>query len=220
MDSLPIGIVDLTAVVILLFSAGWAFSRGFIHELLAMAGWLGAGFAALYGLPYLKPQARQLIPINWAADAAASLIIFLFTLFLLSMITHAISRRIRESALNSVDRGMGFLFGAARGALIICLAYLVTEWLVPPPEQPPWLRQAKTMPWIEKGTRLLASLAPEQSDQAKKAARGAAEAAKDAIETKNMVDKLAKPEPKPPEPREGYGEKERRDMDRLMQSAK
>ncbi|MGA0394649.1 MAG: CvpA family protein, partial [Rhodospirillales bacterium] len=61
MDSLPVNATDLVIFVVLLISALLAFARGFVHELLSIVGWIGAIFATIYGYPYLKPFARDLI---------------------------------------------------------------------------------------------------------------------------------------------------------------
>jgi len=161
MDNLPVNGVDIAVGLVLLISAFLAYARGFIHEMLTVAGWLGAIFATIYGLPIVKPYARDLVSSEIVADVGAGVVLFIATLVVLSFITKAISTRIRDSALNLLDRSLGFLFGLLRGAFLICLIYLVVEWMMPAEEQPRWLRQAQSMPAIEAGTSLLRGLIPE-----------------------------------------------------------
>ncbi len=163
MDNLPVNGVDIAVGLVLLISAFLAYSRGLVHELLSVAGWLGAILVTFYGLPLIKPYARQLIPYQIAADVGAGIILFIATLVILSFITRAASGRIRKSTLNLFDRALGFVFGVLRGAFLILLVYMVVEWIMPADEQPGWLRNARSMPAIEAGTETLRGLIPDDT---------------------------------------------------------
>lgn len=223
MDSLPFTVVDIIVVAVLLISALLAFARGFVHEVLSVAGWIGAIFAAIYGFPYLKPHARDLIPIEVAADLAAGAVIFIVTLILLSFLTRAIAKQVQASALNALDRSLGFLFGLLRGAILVCLIYIGVEWMMPVQDQPGWLRNAKTMPLIETGAGILKSLVPEDAAKAgNKAATEAKEKTQKVLETQKMLRDLTTPTPKGAEkkPADGYGKQERQGLERLIDATK
>ncbi|MEQ9608473.1 MAG: CvpA family protein, partial [Kiloniellaceae bacterium] len=51
MDSLPINLADLIVIIVLVVSGIFAFVRGFVHEVLAVASWVGAAFVTLYAFP-------------------------------------------------------------------------------------------------------------------------------------------------------------------------
>ena len=76
MDSLPVNITDIGVGVVLVVSALLAYMRGFVHEVLAVGGWIGAIFATIYGFSYVKPFARDLIDLQWAADLSAGAAVF------------------------------------------------------------------------------------------------------------------------------------------------
>ena len=118
MDSFPINGLDLAVLVILLLSALLAFMRGFVHEVLSVAAWIGAIFAVIYGLPELRHLARDTIPNSLIADSTTGVIIFLAVLVFLSMLTKILSKSIQASALNNLDRSLGFIYGLVRGAVI------------------------------------------------------------------------------------------------------
>jgi membrane protein required for colicin V production len=220
MDNLPVNFLDALVLLILLISAGFAYMRGFVHEVLAMAGWVGAGFVALYGLPHARGYFRSFISMNLIADIAAGLALFLVSLLIFSLITKAISNRIHSSSLSALDRSLGFLFGLARGGLLVCLAYLSMGWLLTSEDQPDWMKKAKTRPAMEQGVALLQRLLPAELGGAEAATRQAADRAREAIETKRMVDQLTRPQPKsgPGRPEGGYENSERRDLDRLIKN--
>jgi len=222
MDNLadfPINVFDAGVVAVLLVSGLLAYARGFVHEVFAIAGWIGAIAATFYGFPYARPYLRQIIQTEVLADLAAGALIFLFALVFLSVLTRSISQRVKDSALNALDRALGFLFGLLRGALIVVVAYIGLELLVLKKEQPEWVRTARSMQLIEPGAQFLIAHLPEKyatkKDKAKKSLK---DKAGELMDSGKVVRDLISPAPKAGEPkkREGYGERERQDMERLI----
>lgn len=216
MDNLPVNITDIVVVVALLISALLAYARGFVHEVLSVLGWVGAIFATIYGYPYAKPYARELIAIELVADLAAGAAIFIVTLVVLSLFTSGIAKMVKDSALNVLDRSLGFLFGIIRGAVIVCIAYLGLSWFVPPTEQPVWIQQARSMELIRPGAGLLRSLIPEDAAASGgEAAGNVRKKAETVIEFSDMLN--LSPEAPDIKPTEGYKRSERREMERLIE---
>lgn len=220
MQGLPVNGLDLAVGAILLISALIAFVRGFVHEVLSIAAWIGAVAAVIYGFPFVQPHARGLIPINWAADAAAAVGIFLFVLLILSIATHAVARAIQKSALNNLDRSLGFVFGIARAVVILAVGLIITDWLTER-ERPRWVETAKTLPVIEMAAEgLISVLPPSFMPPALAPKSEALIKAQDAINTAKTLERLNRPaaEAKEKTPDAGYQNQERRDIERLMDS--
>ncbi|MEW5726538.1 MAG: CvpA family protein [Pseudomonadota bacterium] len=215
--------VDVVVAVVLLGSAGFAFMRGFVHEVLAILAWVGAVFAAMYGLAPAQPLFRQYIGAGWAADAAAALSLFLVTLLVLSLVTKALSNKVQNSALGSVDSSLGFVFGLVRGAALLCLAYMMAAWLLAP-EPPQWLAAAKTRPWLERGSALLKGMAPAQFGVAEGSAKAVSAEAQELMEAERTFRKYVAPQPAETRPAgattdsKGYDPDSRGQMDRLFQT--
>jgi len=55
-----------------------------------------------------------------------------------------ISDMILDSRVGALDRTLGFLFGLGRGLIIVVVAYLFFDWLVPQKSQPAWVTGAKS----------------------------------------------------------------------------
>jgi membrane protein required for colicin V production len=223
MPEFPFTMADLAIVGVLLISAVLAFARGFVHEVLSMAAWLGAAVAVVFGLPYARPIAREFISLPLLADVAAGGVIFIVALLALSLLTRAVSRRVQDSALNAVDRSLGFLFGLLRGAAVVCLAYIPVNWLLAPSEQPEWIRDARSRPLVEQGAAMIQSLFDAQRISPPQALDSNRERARKALETERMVRDIMSPDPKSPQPDgkpepKGYSEGERRDLERLIDS--
>jgi len=159
MDNLPINILDLVLIAILLVSAVLAFFRGLVHEILSVLGWAGAGLLTLYLFPKALPFAQAYIANPLGASITTGAVLFIGTLIVLTLVSHAISGRIRESRLGALDRSLGFVYGLVRGAVIACIGYLLLAWLLEPP-QPRWFTEARTRPVLEWGGQLLWKLLP------------------------------------------------------------
>ncbi len=162
MEAPPINVADVVVALVILISGLLAFFRGFVHEMLAVVSWIGAGLATLYGFPYLRPQLRELITVPLIADMTAGVAIFLVVLIVLSILTRVVSRRIRTSALGPLDRSLGLVFGFLRGAALVCVAWLIFAWLLPREDHPEWVTEAKLRPLVERGSVLLVGLLPER----------------------------------------------------------
>jgi membrane protein required for colicin V production len=146
-----------------------------VAEVLSIAGWLGAALVTLWTFGDAKPYLRQYIQMQLLADILTGVGIFVVALVIFSTISHLIARVVKGSALSAVDRSLGFVFGIARGAVLVCLAYLLLTWVFPETRRPPWLENARMLPWVQAGSEYLKSLVPQEAlagaiDKAKEAA--------------------------------------------------
>lgn len=130
-------IIDGIVAVVIILSALLAYSRGLVREALAIAGWIAAGIVAFLFAPQLEPLVKE-VPVvgEFIADScelsmiAAFTVVFAAALILASLITPLFSSLVQRSALGGVDQGLGFLFGVARGVLLVAIAYFVYETVI------------------------------------------------------------------------------------------
>lgn len=230
METPQINPTDIAVLVILLLSALLAFARGFVREVLSVAAWVGAALAAVWAFPHVEPIARRYIGMELAANVVAGAGVFLVVLIVLSILFGRISRGVKASSLNAVDRSLGFLFGLARGALLVCLAYLLVTWVYPADDHPAWLRDARTRPVIQAGAEQLRHLVPDQTRtaaqrEAEAAAESAREQAARAIQ-EEALRRLSTPtvgrptpavNPDAPAPESGYNQRDRSQIEGLFE---
>ena len=190
---------DLIIIAILALSALLAFMRGFVREVLSIGAWVGAALATIYGFPIAQPYARKYIEVALFADIAAGVAIFIVALIVLTVLSHALSRNVRSSALGAVDRSLGLLFGLVRGAVLVCLAYLVMAWAIPQEDRPVWVAEARTLPLVQQGAGLLLKILPESAlKQGENAVGAAADGIGQAIDTGKAVQGLTPTTPTTP----------------------
>ncbi|MFZ2871077.1 CvpA family protein [Zavarzinia sp.] len=167
MSDLPFNLVDGVVIALVVLSALFAFFRGFTREVLSIAAWVGAALVALYLQDNVKPYALQATGHEVLAQAIAVGAPFIVALLVFSILTHLVASRVQQSAVGPLDRTLGFAFGILRGLAVVSIFYLVVTNLVKEPEDPAWMRDAKTLPIIRAGAEIVFDILPPElrSDQ-------------------------------------------------------
>jgi membrane protein required for colicin V production len=221
MDSLPFNITDLVVAAAIVVSGFLAFFRGFFREILSIGSWVGAFFAALHGFPYLRPYIHDVVEVPLLADGLAAGGVFVVALVILSLISRALTAVASVANLGTIDRSLGFLFGAARGAVLVCLSYLMIQWAVDEREYPSWLTEAKSLPMIQEGAVMLMDMVPESlRTDADRAAEAARRNAEEELRRRTLSTLVSPPtKSDAPDKASGYTSGERRDMQRAVQGS-
>ncbi len=165
---MPITLLDGILIVIMLISALLAMVRGFSREVLSIVSWVAAAFAALTFYPVVSPIMASFIPSiadkQLVLDGLSAALVFLLVLIVVSYFTMLIADMIIDSRIGVLDRTLGFIFGAARGALLVIIALMGFIWLADENE-PEWVANAKSRPMLVSiGTNIRDSL-PSDLDQ-------------------------------------------------------
>lgn len=156
--------LDIFLIAVMLISGLLAMVRGFMREVLSIAAWGAAAVATLYSFPRLLPYAKQYFNNDYVAMGATAGGVFLLTLIIVSALTVRISDRILDSRIGALDRTLGFLFGLGRGLLIVVVAFIFFDWLVPAKSQPDAVRNARSRVVLQGTGQWLMSLLPEDPE--------------------------------------------------------
>ncbi len=190
---MPITWLDLILLLVMLVSGLLALIRGFMREVLSIAAWGIAALVTLYSYARLLPTVKQYFASDTVATAATVVGIFLVTLLVVSMLTIRISDLILDSRVGALDRTLGFLFGLGRGLLIVVVAYLFFDWLVPDRSQPEWVRDAKSKVVIKSTGDWLKGMLPDDPES-------------------TILKRLKRPKPDEDQPDQGPGQRSEREM--------
>ena len=159
---MSITLFDFAVAAIIVVSGLFALARGFVREALSVIGWIAAIFVTFLLFPHTQPFGRFYVSSPLLADLITGALIFLFTLVLFSLLSYAVAMRVRESRISTLDRSLGFVFGLIRGAVIVCIAYLLANMVWPPKVHPEWVRGARVTPIMIIGSDLLMTMVPGQ----------------------------------------------------------
>jgi membrane protein required for colicin V production len=156
-------VFDGIVIATVLISGILAMVRGFVREILSVAAWVAAAAAAYFLYQPFSPVLETVIEdANWRNVASAA-IIFFVALIIASYVTMKVSNMIVDGRVNMIDRIMGFAFGVARGVLILTIAYLFLDGVLP--ENPAWIAEARTQPILaDVGEWLVSVLPPDMEN--------------------------------------------------------
>lgn len=126
--------IDGIVAAVIVLSAILAYSRGFVREAMAIVGWIAAAILAFMFAKTVQPLIQELPVVGEFLGESCELgiiaafaAVFAVALIVASLFTPLFSSAIQRSVLGGLDQGLGFLFGVARGVLLVGVALLVYD---------------------------------------------------------------------------------------------
>lgn len=160
---MPISWLDIILIVIMLVSGFLAMVRGFTREVLSIFSWAMAAVAALYFTPRYYEVLLPYIDNPSIAQIAFAAGVFILTLIIVSLITFRISDKVLDSRVGALDRTLGFIFGLARGFLLVAIVFILFTALAR--DQPEWVRNARSYPILQRTQVAIESLLPMHPEE-------------------------------------------------------
>jgi membrane protein required for colicin V production len=130
---------------------------------LSIFSWAVAAVAALYLTPKYYQTVESYFPSPVLAQVGFAAGVFIITLIIVSLITFRISDRVLDSRVGALDRTMGFIFGLARGFLLVAIVFILFSALAR--DQPTWITEAKSYPILKQTQVAIESLMPLNPEQ-------------------------------------------------------
>jgi membrane protein required for colicin V production len=151
-------IFDYLVLFVLIASIVISTMRGLVKEILSLVGWMVALVVAnLYG-DALAEMLPSVIPGHVTRLIIAFVALFIAVKLLMMLLTLAVESIIKAGGLSIADRGLGGLFGFARGVVIVLAAILLCG-MTAIPQQPFW-KNALLRPMAETMARTVMPLLP------------------------------------------------------------
>lgn len=151
-------IFDYLVLFVLICSIVISTLRGLVKEILSLLSWIVAFVVAnAYGeslaelLPDMLPGSTTRLIVGFIA-------LFIGVRILMGLLTMALNEVVKATGLTLVDRGLGGLFGLARG-LVIVLAAVLLCGMTAIPEQSFW-KEALFSPLAETAARTVIPFLP------------------------------------------------------------
>lgn len=162
---MPITLLDGILVGFTLVSAMLAMVRGLSREVLSIISWVAAAAAAYFFYKPVLPYVQPYIDSDKIAMGASAAIVFVVALIVVTVITMKIADWIIDSRVGALDRTLGFLYGAARGVLVVAVGLMFFNWLAGD-KAPAWITGAKSRPLLEQIGGYIESVLPEDPENA------------------------------------------------------
>ena len=233
--ALPINlsmIIDIFVGIVVLLSAIISFFRGFIREVLTIAGVAGGIFSAIFFGPVLAPVLRgwlgvgegdaepaklfDLVPMSLIADISAYGAVFIVVVIIISVISHFTAGAAKAIGLGPIDRTLGVIFGVFRALVLLALLYLPFHLLMEQDTKNEYFGDSRSFFIVEKTAAFIASFLPESEE----VQDSAEDKIRDKLKEQDLL-KSGKDEGAPKELLElktdGYQEDQRQDLDKLIE---
>ena len=154
--------LDVVFLIIVGISALVGIARGMTKEILSILGWILAAAALFYLVPIIEPIAQTYVASKMMANIVSGLAVLIVFSIIWLLTVDKISTAIRSSALSAVDRILGFVFGAARGILIIILIALMITTIIPEESKKGTFAESQYFQLAKSNIDPLVSMIPEE----------------------------------------------------------
>jgi len=149
---------DYLILFVLVASVVISTMRGLVKEILSLLGWVVAFVVAnAYGAT-LAPMLPALLPGDTVRLMVAFVALFLGVRILMGLLTLAVDAAVQAAGLSLADRGLGGLFGLARGIVIVLFGVILCS-MTAIPQQDFW-KNALLSPMAETGARTVKPFLP------------------------------------------------------------
>jgi membrane protein required for colicin V production len=138
-------IADYVLIAVVVLSAIVGAVRGFLREAIALGTWIVALFVAWHFSDMIEPHLGGLLAAHYVRPWAARVIIVALILLVGAGLGAIVSHYVRLSIFSGMDRFLGFLFGAARGAVLIGVFVILGQLLKLDGEV--WWRHSMLLPY-------------------------------------------------------------------------
>lgn len=144
--AIELGWIDIGLALFLALSVLVGVMRGVVFEILSLAGWVVAYFAAQLLASTVQPHVSIGQPGSALNHAVAFASVFLAALVLWGLAARLVRVLIRATPLSVVDRLLGAVFGLVRGLLVLLLVALVLE--LTPVAKWPSMKRSQGLAWL------------------------------------------------------------------------
>lgn len=150
-DYILISIVGLSMVL-----SVW---RGFVREIISLVGLILAFFVASHVSGDAGTFLNDWIENDSIANIAGFIIVFVLVMIAVGLIGALVRKLVTMAALSATDRALGMFFGAARGLLLIGLAFLIYTAYAKPTQS--WMHKSVLTPYALQLSNLIGKTIPK-----------------------------------------------------------
>lgn len=148
MNEIGIGWVDIGFAAFLMLSIGVGLMRGFVFELLSLAGWVVAYLAARWGAPSALAHFHAVGSTDSALNyGIAFACVFIAVLVVWGLAARLVRALVHATPLSLFDRVLGAGFGLLRGVALLLIAATVVG-VSPWSSSPAW-RESQSAVWLK-----------------------------------------------------------------------
>ncbi len=139
---------DILVLVIVSFCLIRGYFKGLIGEVSGIIGVVAGFYGANTYYPILTPYLEKLIETSGIRSLVCFFVLFCGILILISLLAGLIRKFLNLVFLGWADRFFGLIFGAAKGALIVSVLFIMIMTFIPGKKE--FLSGSKSVPHVAK----------------------------------------------------------------------
>lgn len=149
---------DYIILAIVLISSVIGLLRGFLREVLSLIAYIAAFMASIWWGPVASQWLVTLIDNGLLRTLVAYGVVFILALLSVGLVNMAMGALVERTGLTPADHGLGAVFGAVRG-LVLVLALVGLAGYTELPREP-WWQEARTAGALTKGFQQIKLMLP------------------------------------------------------------
>lgn len=151
---------DYLIIVLLVFSCAAGAMRGLLREVISLVTWVAGIWIAWGFSDWLEPHLGGALADSAVRPWAARTLIFLAVLLIGTAVGAIVGHYVRLSIFSGMDRLLGVLFGALRGAVVVGLLTILCHAVRLDDES--WYRGSTLVPYAERAGNVLRAIVGER----------------------------------------------------------
>ena len=159
-----VNIFDGIVLFIFIYCIIQCFLNGFSLSLISFMKWILATVITIILVPRIQPSVSDYIESAFINNVGLSIIIFIFSLFLLILLGKALGRAVTWTGVGSIDKSFGLLFGFFKGYVVSVCLFSILNWFYPYQNWGISVEKAISFEIVKKGSEILVEEFPSSED--------------------------------------------------------
>ena len=159
-----INVFDLVFILLMFYSVIQCLLKGFSLSLISFMKWVFSTIVTIILVPQLQPTVSSFIESQFINQIGLGIAIFIFTLFITTLLGKVLSKTITWTGVGSIDKGFGFLFGFFKGYIVSVCLFSILNWFYPYQNWGISAEDASFFELVNNGSKILIEEFPSNND--------------------------------------------------------
>lgn len=159
-----INVFDLVFILLMFYNVIQCFLKGFSLSLISFMKWVFSIIVTIILVPQLQPTVSSFIESQFINQIGLGIAIFIFTLFITTLLGKVLSKTITWTGVGSIDKGFGFLFGFFKGYIVSVCLFSILNWFYPYQNWGISAEDASFFELVNNGSKILIEEFPSNND--------------------------------------------------------
>ena len=159
-----IHIFDVMISIVFTYFIIQCYLKGFSLSLISFMKWVFSTVITIILVPKFQPFVSDFIESEFVNNVGLGLLIFILTLYSITLIGKALGRAVTWTGVGSIDKTFGLIFGIFKGYVVSVCIFSILNWFYPYKNWGISAEEAISFNFILKGSEILIEEFPSGED--------------------------------------------------------